>query len=202
MAWTDRTTHEVDPSWVERITSAAPTVGPVRLVCVDGPAGAGKSTVAALLAAALATECGAVPVVHGDEVYEGWAVVATEADRPRAFGALGARLETWLLDPWSRDEAGSHPVWDWESRAWGGTREVPAAPVVVLEGVGLASRSLRARAVLSVWVDADVSVRLRRVLARDGEAVRAEMATWQVDEDSWHRSDRTREDCDVRLRTG
>jgi uridine kinase len=195
------TADVLDPTWVERILAAAPSVGPVRLVCVDGPAGAGKTTLVAALRSALEPRCGPVPVVHGDEVYEGWRVVADAPDRVTAFGMLARRVEEWLLEPWRRGVDGSHPVWDWASGAWDGVTRVPPAPVVVLEGVGLASRALRERAVLSVWVDADDSVRLGRVLERDGEALRAEMLTWQQDENAWHESDHTREGVDVRIST-
>ncbi len=71
---------------------------------------------------------------------------------------------------------------------------------MILEGVGLASRALRSRAVLSVWVDADPlesHALLERVVARDGEDVRAAMRSWQVDERAWHRLDGTRAGCDV-----
>ena len=136
-----------------------------------------------------------------DEVYEGWDVVAGSPDRLAAFAALATRLSTWLLDPWSQDRPGRHPVWDWYAGGWGATVEVPPTPVVVLEGVGLASRGLRARSVLSVWVDADADVRLPRVLARDGEALRDHMLSWQRDERAWHVADRTAEECDVVVTT-
>jgi uridine kinase len=173
-------------------------------VCIDGPAGSGKTSIAADLAAALTSEqpgIGDVPVVHGDEVYEGWGVVAAAPDRVRAFGLLAQRLDTWLLDPWRDGRSGSHPTWDWHRGRWGDDVEVAAHPVVILEGVGLAAAVLRERAVLSIWLEADPGVRLARVLARDGEQLRAQMTSWQRDEDQWHDLDRTRESADIRLTT-
>ena len=195
------TAGTVDPAWIELIRATRPTVGAVRLVCVDGPAGAGKTSITAALAQALEPTFGVVPVVHGDELYEGWDVVAGVADRVTAFGMLADRLETWLLEPWRRDSEGAHPLWDWRSGAWSGSRRVPAAPVVLLDGVALASRPLRDQAVLSVWVGADDSVRLDRVLARDGESLRIEMLTWQRDESIWHDLDGTRAGVDARVWT-
>ena len=64
----------------------------------------------------------------------------------------------------------------------------------------MASSSLRRHAALTVWVEAEQdAVRLDRVLARDGEALRAEMLRWQVDEQRWFAVDGTREACDVRI---
>jgi len=184
---------------VARIAGAGPSVGPVRLVCVDGPAGAGKTTLAARLAKSLAPTFGAVPVVHGDDLYEGWAVVAGAPDRVTAFEAFAARVEQWLIEPWGRGEPAVHPVRDWVADTWGPSVLVPAAPVVVLEGVGTAARRLRPRAAVTVWVDVDPALGLERVVERDGEAIRAQIVAWQRDETLWHVQDGTRAAADVRL---
>ena len=191
----------VDPRWVEQVALAEPGVGDVRLVCVDGPAGSGKTTLAAALAAALEPSFGEVPVVHGDELYEGWAVVAGTPDRVAAFAALPSRIDAWMLERWRHGYAGAHPRWDWYADRWGEPVEVPPSPVVILEGVGLGALPLRAQAALSVWVDADADVRLARVLARDGESLRSEMERWLLDEAAWHRLDGTQDGADVRVRT-
>lgn len=188
-------------SLAERITAAGPSVGPVRLVCVDGPAGVGKTSFARDLVLALRPGLGEVPVVHGDDVYEGWDVVPGEPDRVAAFAALARRLDTWLLGPFRRGDDADVPRWDWYAAAWGTSVTVPAAPVVVLEGVGLAARGLREHAVLTVWLDADPQVRLERVLTRDGAGIRDELLAWQRDEAAWHELDGTRAAADVRLAT-
>jgi uridine kinase len=196
--------HDVDGTDLDRIVArvvtAPPSVGPVRLVCVDGPAGSGKTTLAAVLAQALAPTFGHVPVVHGDDLYEGWAVVADAADRVAAFEAFGARVAAWLLEPWSRDEPATHPVRDWYADAWGPTVVVPAAPVVILEGVAAAGRALRSRAALVVWVEVDPGLAIERVVERDGEAMRGEIVSWQRDESRWHELDGTRDAADLHVR--
>jgi uridine kinase len=182
-----------------RIVGSAPSVGRVRLVCIDGPAGSGKTSLAATLADALQPAFGAVPVVHADDLYEGWTLVADAPDRVAAFALFARRIEQWLLEPWSRGEPAVHPVRDWSADAWGPSVSVPAAPVVVLEGVGTAARSLRARAALSVWVEVDPVLAVERVVARDGEATRGEIVSWQRDEATWHRRDGTRAGADLRV---
>jgi uridine kinase len=104
-----------------------------------------------------------------------------------------------LFEPWRRGAVALQPVWSWPGGRWGEPVAVPASPVVILDGVGLASRRLRERAALTIWVEADSAVRLERVLARDGEALRAEMTTWQRDEHQWFALDATREACDVHV---
>jgi uridine kinase len=201
--WPDgRGAVAVDPRWIERILLSQPRVGEVRVVCVDGPAGSGKTTFAGRLAGALEEAFGEVPVVHGDEVYEGWPVVAAAPDRIAAFAMLAGRIDTWLFDRWQHGYDAEHPRWDWHADAWGDPVVVPAAPVVVLEGVGLGSQPLRTRAVLSVWVDCDPALRLPRVLARDGDGLAAEMTSWQRDERVWHGLDATARGSDVTLITG
>jgi len=196
------TANAIDPSWSARVLAAPPGVGRVRLVCVDGPAGAGKTTFASDFASALRSHVGFVPVVHADEVYEGWDVVADAPDRVAAFAALARRVEQWLFEPWRIGQDGHHRVWDWHTSRWGPTVAVPGEGVVILEGVGLGSQVLREHAALSVWIDADAATCLARVIDRDGGAVGEQMHTWQRDEATWHRIDATRESSDVHLTTG
>ncbi|CAB4954586.1 unannotated protein [freshwater metagenome] len=191
----------IDPSWVARVIAAPPGVGPVRLVCVDGPAGSGKTTFASAFAAALTPHLEIVHVVHGDAVYEGWDVVADAPDRIAAFSWLATRIEQWLIDPWRLGRAGEHPVWDWHTSRWGSTQTVTCEGVVILEGVGLGSRALREQAALSVWVEADPTTRLARVLRRDGDAIGDHMRAWQSDEEVWHQIDATRDGSDLRIAT-
>jgi energy-coupling factor transporter ATP-binding protein EcfA2 len=202
-----RPSPELVADLAARILAAPPSAGPVRLVCIDGPSGAGKSTLARDLAGALASSpswSGAAsgpPVVHGDDVYEGWDVVAGASGPLEAFSALGQRLVVGLVDPWLRGEPGSVDVWAWVSSRWAGARAVPAAPVVVLEGVGLAGPALRPHAALTVWIDADPALRSERVEARDGLDVAPHMPRWRAWESAWHTHDATASHCDVRLRT-
>jgi uridine kinase len=190
------------PAEVERLLAdRGPRLGGVRLVCVDGPSGAGKTTFAAMLAERLAPAYGDVPVVHGDDVYEGWDVVAGAGDPVTAFAALGDRLHDELLAPWADGRDAAVRRWAWRSDRWGAPRVVAPAPVVFLEGVGLAGPRLRDRATVVVWLDADPDERLRRVLARDGVDVEAHLQAWRDGEDAWHRHDRTAEHADVVVRT-
>ncbi|MEZ5115958.1 MAG: hypothetical protein R2737_06800 [Candidatus Nanopelagicales bacterium] len=162
------------------IRAASSLLGDCRLVVVDGPSGSGKTTFAQRLAGAL----GGAPVVHLDDVYDGW-------DGPLGT-ALVQRLHAWLLLPWRDGLPGRHPVYDWSAGAYRSWREAPAAPVVVLEGVGAAQAGLREHAVLVCWVEAAEEVRPDRVVRRDGPAVEGPLAGWREREASHFAADGTR----------
>src|SRR5690606_19498388 len=68
-----------------RVRESVPALGDVRLVCVDGPAGSGKTTLAGRLAEALDH----APVLHLDDLYEGWSGLD---------GDLAPRLRAQVLD--------------------------------------------------------------------------------------------------------
>lgn len=159
-----------------------PTLGTGRLVCVDGPAGSGKTTLAALLAQLVP---GAV-VVHMDDLFEGWAGLST-VDR---------QLEQ-LLGPLAEDPPGRYRRWDWHAAAWAEEVTVDPVDLLVLEGVG--SGSLRAAGVTTVlvWIEAPYDVRMRRGLERDGDAFAPHWEEWARDEIDHFARHRTRERADL-----
>lgn len=167
------------------VRSAAPRCGSTRLVCIDGPAGSGKTTLAGALAEAL----GAAPVVHMDDLYEGWT---------QSLGhPLAARVEAWLLVGWEAGLEGVHPRFDWGLGRYAEWVTVPAAPIVILEGCASGSALIRARASLVVWVQAPAELRLQRGLERDGPALAAQWRDWQSDEEAHFAADGTRSAADV-----
>ena len=183
---------ECVPELAARVLASEPRCGRSRLVCIDGPAGSGKST----LAAALARAVGAVPVIHMDDLYEGW-------EQPLG-DHLAGRIDAWLLTPWKSGLAGQHPRYDWVQARFCEWIEVPAAPVVILEGCASATEGIRERASLVVWVEAPVALRLERGLDRDGDELQAQWLTWQEREAAHFAADNTRAAADVRVdgRTG
>ncbi|PSL55565.1 cytidylate kinase-like protein [Saccharothrix carnea] len=156
----------------------------MRLVAVDGPSGSGKSTFAARLAA----ELGGVPVVPTDH-FATW-------DDPVSWWP---RLVADVLDPlWHGREARYRRL-DWT----GGTPKpgeqvtVPVSDVLVVEGVSAARRSIAARLDEAIWVELpDPAERLRRAVARDGEASREHLRRWQAFERGWFVVDGTKARAD------
>jgi uridine kinase len=172
------------PGLVRRALEAPPTLGPVRLVCVDGPAGSGKTTLAARLAEALGP--GAV-VVHLDDLYEGWS----------GLDGVWDRVEDEVLGPLGRGEPGCWRRYDWVAGAFAEWHDLPVPGVLVLEGCGSAPLAVDGRAVLRLFVEAPPRLRLRRGLDRDGEAMREEWVRWQVHEEAHFAAQRTRARADV-----
>jgi vacuolar-type H+-ATPase catalytic subunit A/Vma1 len=163
--------------------SRQPTLGGGRLICVDGPAGSGKTT----LAEELATLSGA-GVVHMDDLFEGWAGL------PRITAQLSS-----LLDPLAEGRDGSYRRWDWPADAWGGTVRVPPSPLLVLEGVGSGSLDHAHLITVLAWVEVPYDLRMSRGLERGGVGVSENWREWAIGEQEHFRRERTRERADVVL---
>jgi hypothetical protein len=194
-----------------RVLATPPRLGGVRLVCIDGPAGSGKTTLAARLATALAAApvppgtTGApgpgatgpsaaaerVPVrtavVHLDDLYEGWT----------GLDGVGERLATQVLAPLAGGRPGRYERYDWAAGRYDAWVDVPVPDVLVVEGCGSAPRAVAGRTVLVVWVEAPAPLRLRRGLERDGEAMRVEWERWIERESSHFAREGTRARADV-----
>jgi uridine kinase len=166
---------------LELVDDRPPTLGSGRLVCVDGPAGSGKTTLAGEIAALTGA-----PVVHMDNLYEGWDGL------PR----VGDQLDR-LLRPLSRNRPGSYRRWDWYADRWAEVVVVPPAPLLVVEGVASGSRSYAGLVTVLVWVEVPVDLRLERGLARDGVELDEHLRAWALAEQDHFARDGTRDRADL-----
>jgi len=180
---------------VRRTLAAPATLGGGRLLCIDGPAGSGKTTLAAAVVDAAPPEV-TTALVHLDDVYPGWSGLAEGMDRI-------ARL---LVAPLARGAAGGYRRYDWMAGQEAEWHDVSPADLLVLEGVGAGSADFAAHITILVWVEAPRDVRLARGLERDIELhglhedrdrLRARWQAWSADEDAMHARHRTRERADV-----
>ena len=165
-----------------RLRALTPSCGPVRLVAVDGHAGSGKTT----FAGALAESLGGAPVVHLDDL----------ATHEQLFDWT-SRLKAEVLDPLSRGTTARHRVYDWTARRFDGTREIPPAPVVLVEGVGSGRRALRPFLAQLIWMDVPAAVARARGEARDGPELAGFWRTWAPAEAAHFAADPSRPSAEV-----
>jgi uridine kinase len=170
-----------------RVDRAPARLGRTRLVCADGPAGSGKTS----LAAALRAELDDAAVVHMDDVYLGW-----DTD----FAEVHERLRVQVVEPLARGRAACYQRYDWYAGRLGEWVGLPPPRVLLLEGVGSGAAVLDPVRSMLVWVEVDRSERIRRGLERDGAAVLPKWLAWMEHEEVEHARQRTRERADLRLR--
>lgn len=159
-----------------------PSCGQVRMVAVDGPAGAGKST----FARRLATVLGEAPTVHTDD-FASW---------ENQFG-WSHRLRTQVIEPLAQSRPGRYQRYDWVERRFAEWHEVPVAPVLIIEGVGAARLEFADALAYVMWIDTPADLRLARGLERDGEELRDFWQQWIAGENRHFAADRTRERADL-----
>lgn len=167
-----------------RVLATTPRLGAVRLLVIDGPAGSGKTTYAAALGAAL----GGAPVIHMDDLYEGWDGLGH---------AVFARIEAQILAPLRARRAARYQRYDWLRGAFAEWIDVPPPGVLLLEGVGAAAAPIDPSAVLRVWVEAPRELRFARGVERDGEALRDRWRRWAEQEAAHFAADGTRARAEV-----
>lgn len=141
------------------------------LVSIDGEGGAGKSTLAECLAAAV----GGAAVVCLDDFA-----------RPSVAGWDRQRMIRQVLDPLRAGQPGRYQRWNWPTDEGAEWHDVPVGGVVIIEGVSAICEELLDRWDLTVWVSTPREVRLERGVARDGESMRQHwLEVWMPEEDAY-----------------
>lgn len=172
---------------IAELVETEPASRPV-VVAVDGCGGAGKSSLAALVAPLLDD----APVVHMDDLYPGWHGLA------RAVPLLVGQV----LAPLARGEAASYRRYDWLAEGYAETLVVPRHRYVVVEGVGSSVGAARAYADVRVWVQAPVGVRRQRGADRDSGGFAGHWEQWSDQEKALFEADRTPEHAHLTVETG
>ena len=150
------------------------------VIAIDGRAGAGKTTLAEHLSAALSLKY-KVHTLHMDDLYNGWE------------GAFDHHLTdslTYAVSAHQKSEKYSLATFNWTLKRFNSAIEIPQAELLILEGVGSSQTSIRPYLVASIWIDIDADAGLARVLNRDGEAISAHMQNWlRIQEQHFHDND-------------
>lgn len=172
---------------VDLTLARAPGLGAGRLLCIDGPAGSGKTTLAGAVAR-LATDA---TVIHTDELLEGWSGL------PRLAGTVAS-----VLRPLAEGRASRWTRWDWHASRWAESHPVRPGGLLVLEGVGSWSPAIARWVTALVWVEAPHDVRMRRGIERDGDTFAPYWEQWARDEALVFDRDGTRDHADLVVVTG
>jgi uridine kinase len=182
------TDHRADhvASIVALVNASEPRCGSTHLIAIDGPSGAGKTTLASHVAAALAA-----PTVHMDDLYPGW----------DGLRAGTHRAQDWIVAPLSAGRPARYQRWDWAARTYAEEWvQIPPSEVVVLEGCGAGALPAGNAASVLVWVEADATVRYTRGVARDPEFADF-WERWADHERRLYAADRTWERADLFIDT-
>ncbi|MDJ0380939.1 hypothetical protein [Streptomyces sp. G-G2] len=150
------------------LAALPPSLGPVRVIGVDGHAGSGKSTFAGRLSEAL----GGAPVLHLDDV----------ATHEELFGWT-ERLRAQVLDPLAAGRAAHWAPYDWVARRFGPERALEPPRVLIVEGVGAGRRALRPHLARLMWMEMPREQSWGRGRSRDGREL---SLFW----DGWERAER------------
>lgn len=173
---------------VDRIHSSKNFTGSARIIAIDGPAGSGKTTLADELCDRL-SDC---TVVHMDDLYDGW--------NQDLISELCGRIETQILKPMSLGHKASYQAYDWHQGLFTNTQTIDNPEFLILEGVGAANPKLKQYFALSIWVEAQPTLLLDRLIARDGQQMRDRLVTWQVHEAEYFKELDVRSSVDLVVR--
>lgn len=153
-----------------------PSFAKPAITLVDGRSGAGKT----VFATALAAEQNAT-LLSIDDAYPGWD---------------GLDAGSWfiyrdVIEAIAEGRPARFRRWDWKSYSFGDWVDVPMDKDLIIEGCGAIRQESALLATKSVWLEAPEEVRVRRALARDGEAYAPLWRRWALQEERFlalHRS--------------
>jgi len=165
------------------------------IIGVDGCGGAGKST----LANKIKNKFSTVTIVHMDDFYLPSAQIVNEHPTKKSVGADfdWKRLLQEVLEPIRNGIEGCYKRYDWETDSLAEAHTVPANGIVIIEGVYATRQELAEMYDLKIWVNCPRETRIKRGIARDGEAARDMWENnWMVAEDMYVESHKPQEFAD------
>ncbi|HFK1457507.1 TPA: uridine kinase [Bacillus cereus] len=154
------------------------------IIGIDGCGGAGKSTLANKIKSNFST----VTIVHMDDFYLPSAKIVNEHPTNKSIGADfdWKRLLQEVLDPISNGIEGCYKRYDWETDSLAESHTVSANGIVIIEGVYATRQELAGMYDLKIWVNCPRETRIKRGIARDGEAARDMWENnWMIAEDMY-----------------
>ena len=151
-------------------TAQTPNGMTTKIIAIDGPGGAGKSS----FAEQLSQKLGNAPILHTDD-FASW-------ENPLNWWP---RLLGQVLEPLSHNETARYQRYDWGTKRMAEWHEIHPAEYLILEGVSSSREAFRPYIALSIWIETPRQERLRRGLERDGETARTQWEGWMSREDEY-----------------
>jgi uridine kinase len=149
-------------------SSAVPKGMATRVVAIDGPGGAGKSTLSERLARELRAQ-----IVHTDD-----------------FASWENPVDWWpelierVLEPLADGQTARYTP-----TCWGGPPGdqivIEPGEFLILEGVTASREAFRPYLAYSIWIETPRELRLKRGIGRDGEGMREQWRKWMAGEDRY-----------------
>jgi uridine kinase len=164
---------------------------PTPIITIDGPAGAGKTTLASHLSTSLGNYF-STSVIHMDDLYNGW-------EDPFARPFIEA-LKT-ITESHAKKKSYVISQYDWALGEYGPAKSFQPTQLLILEGVGSSSSYIRDVVTASIWIDIKPEVGLQRVLTRDGTSIATEMQQWLKTQETFFTAEKSAELADFALTT-
>ena len=170
---------------VDKINESSKKCGQTKIIVIDGPAGSGKTTLAKSLSGLL-ENC---PIIHMDEIYDGW----ENALSPKT----SQDLVEWVINPLLESKSIEFVKYDWylEKRIEKVVINLPK--VLIIEGVGSSSFEISKYASLKLWIEVNKETGINRVLTRDGQQIQEQMKKWQSQESKFFIENNSKENSDI-----
>ena len=166
------------------------------IIAIDGPAGAGKTTLAEHLSAALSLKY-KVAIIHMDDLYLGWDGLQAGVDY----------LMRFVLGPVAQvgHSLGAGPIASWQEYDWAlgernRWREFSGGTPLIIEGCGALSAAAAELANLRVWLDVPEPIRRERWTQREGHQFDDKWALWAAQELDFYAREKSAELADFVVR--
>ncbi len=169
----------------DKVNASIKKCGQTKIVVIDGPAGSGKTTLAKSLSELL-ENC---PIIHMDEIYDGW----ENALSPKTF----SDLSDWIIRPLLENKSIEFTKYDWHLEKRIQKVVISNPKVLIIEGVGSSSLEISEHACLKLWIEVNKEIGISRVLTRDGQHIQEQMKKWQTRESEFFIENNSKENSDV-----
>ena len=161
------------------------------IIAIDGPAGAGKTTLAHDIKLALAQKY-SITEIHMDDLYDGWDNALTPHLTDVLIHVTNAHKKSAVI---------SLSKYNWLEGVFNPALEIEKSELLILEGVGSGQVAIRDSLVALIWIDIEDSQGMARVLERDGLEIENQMRKWLTTQEQHFLAEGTQKAADFVLTT-